>query len=397
MGMSRASCLFDTIALVHAEWQEVGATYKLSVLSRFCDKAKEEAYATGNVCRNPIVSTLDAESSMSVSVPRVVLDTLMALASSKISGIILGYGKNKFVVYNSLGGVIRLPADTASLVSPYGLFVSWASLLGQQINAQAVCDPVVLMMERQILDYVLVPSGLALMVSYHIWLLYQILNHPTRTVVGINAINRRFWVRAMMEDAPKNGVLAVQTLRNNIMASTVLASTAITLSSIIALLMSNISGSERSTGGLVYGDRSDLGFSIKFFSILVCFLLAFLQLVQSIRYYSHAGILINVPYKIVSSSLSLNGRDRNFNHNLAAEYVGQTMNRGSYFWSLGLRAFYLSFPLFLWIFGPIPMFLSCLVLVFLFYFLDVTVDFGRVNAGSLEDMDEEADTRDQVD
>ncbi|KAK2972815.1 hypothetical protein RJ640_028343, partial [Escallonia rubra] len=108
----------------------------------------------------------------------------------------------------------------------------------------------VLMMERQILDYVLVPSGLALMVSYHIWLLYQILNHPTRTVVGINAINRGFWVRAMMEEAPKNGVLAVQTLRNNIMASTVLASTAITLSSIIGLLMSNIGGSERSTVGL---------------------------------------------------------------------------------------------------------------------------------------------------
>jgi hypothetical protein len=54
-------------------------------------------------------------------------------------------------------------------------------------------------MEKQILDYVLVPVGLLFMTAYHIWLLHQIANHPTRTVIGINAINRRFWVRAMME------------------------------------------------------------------------------------------------------------------------------------------------------------------------------------------------------
>lgn len=31
--------------------------------------------------------------------------------------------------------------------------------------------------------------------------------------------------------------------------------------------------------------------------------------------------------------------------------------------------------LFLWIFGPIPMFCSCICLVVLFYFLDFTVEF----------------------
>ncbi|CAK9187755.1 unnamed protein product, partial [Ilex paraguariensis] len=89
----------------------------------------------------------------------------------------------------------------------------------------------------------------------------------SKTFIGINAINRRFWVCAMMEDVSKNGVLAVQTLRNNIMASTVLASMAITLCSVIALLMGSAGGS-RSTG-LIYAVRStELGFSIKLFSIL---------------------------------------------------------------------------------------------------------------------------------
>ena len=49
---------------------------------------------------------------------------------------------------------------------------------------------------------------------------------------------------------------------------------------------------------------------------------------------------------------------------------------GSYFWSLGLRVFYFSFPLFLWIFGPIPMFLSSIVLLLMLYSVDVGFESG---------------------
>ncbi|KAK9020696.1 hypothetical protein V6N11_010713 [Hibiscus sabdariffa] len=212
------------------------------------------------------------------------------------------------------------------------------------------------------------------MVAYHLWLLYRIFKHPTRTVIGVNAINRRFWVQAMMEESSKNGVLAVQTLRNNIMASTLLASTAIMLSSLIAVLMT--SGSTGRSSWFMFGDGSDLAFSIKFFSILCCFLVAFLLNLQSIRYYSHASILINVPVKKMSNHQT--------NHHLTAEYVANTVNRGSYFWSPGLRAFYFSFPLFMWIFGPLPMFFCCIALVSMLYFLDVTFQFGWV-VGTVDD------------
>lgn len=160
------------------------------------------------------------------------------------------------------------------------------------------------------------------------------------------------------------------------MASTVLASTAIMLSSIIAVLMSGggSSGCHRPFAAF-YGDDSNLGFSIKFFSILVCFLAAFLLNVQSIRYYSHASMLINVP----------TGKSKSGEESVTAEYVWKTVNRGSYFWSLGLHAFYFSFPLCLWIFGPIPMFFSSLVLVFLLYFLDVAADVGDVFSSPQEE------------
>ncbi|XP_027123331.1 uncharacterized protein [Coffea arabica] len=174
-------------------------------------------------------------------------------------------------------------------------------------------------MEEKQLDYVLVPLGMFIFLVYHVWLLYTIIYNPRKTVVGLNAESRRNWVFSMMNDPLKNGVLAVQTLRNNIMASTLLATTAITLSSLISVF--------------------------------------------SIRYYAHVSFLATVP----------TFKDRND----CIEYVARNLNRGSFFWSLGLRAFYMSFPLFLWIFGPIPMFVCCCMMIFLLYFLDTTTSFTR--------------------
>ncbi|XVE58745.1 hypothetical protein DITRI_Ditri04bG0193600 [Diplodiscus trichospermus] len=77
---------------------------------------------------------------------------------------------------------------------------------------------------------------------------------------------------------------------------------------------------------------------------------------DSNRYYAHVSFLVTVP----SSSDNME----------SVEYVARNLNRASYFWSLGLRAFYLSFPLLLWIYGPVPVFLCCFMMSFVLYFLD---------------------------
>ncbi|CAN1856444.1 hypothetical protein LINPERHAP1_LOCUS42080 [Linum perenne] len=221
------------------------------------------------------------------------------------------------------------------------------------------------------------------MLLYHGWLLFTIRNHPTRTVIGINSQSRHQWVHILMtvnsrlsffefrvlsvisQDPLKNGVLAVQTLRNNIMASTLLATTAITLSSLISVFVSSKSNSSNSAQQLVYGNKTPFLSSIKYFSILLCFLVAFLCNVQSIRYYAHVSFLATIPSSSSSSKDSI-------------EYVARHLNRGSFFWSLGLRAYYVSFPLFLWVFGPIPMFVCCWMMCFTLYFLDTTTSFTRL-------------------
>ncbi|GMJ01701.1 hypothetical protein like AT5G24600 [Hibiscus trionum] len=67
-------------------------------------------------------------------------------------------------------------------------------------------------MEIKYLDCILFLLGILTMAVYHIWLFRKIIKHPTNTIIGVNAINRRFWVHSMMEDVGKNGVLAVQAL-----------------------------------------------------------------------------------------------------------------------------------------------------------------------------------------
>ncbi|CAN0902367.1 hypothetical protein LINGRAHAP2_LOCUS21946 [Linum grandiflorum] len=148
------------------------------------------------------------------------------------------------------------------------------------------------------------------------------------------------------------------------MASTLLATTAITLSSLISVFVSSKSNSTNSAQQLVYGNKTPFLSSIKYFSILLCFLVAFLCNVQSIRYYAHVSFLATIP----SSSSSKD----------SIEYVARHLNRGSFFWSLGLRAYYVSFPLFLWVFGPIPMFVCCWMMCFTLYFLDTTTSFTRL-------------------
>lgn len=214
------------------------------------------------------------------------------------------------------------------------------------------------------LDMILVPFGLLLLVLYHAQLIYRVWKFPASTVIGVNQINRQVWVRTIMTDGLKNGVLAVQTLRNNIMASTLLATAAITLCSLIGVLVSSKSDANPQKITLVLGDKTPLTSSIKLLCVLVCFLVAFLCNVQSVRYYSHVSFLISIPLGDSAPGLT-------------PEYVNRAIIRGSQFWSIGLRAFYFSCPMFLWLFGPIPMFLCSVLLTTLLHILDTAEGFNQ--------------------
>lgn len=169
-------------------------------------------------------------------------------------------------------------------------------------------------------------------------------------------------------------MLAVQTLRNNIMASTVLATTAITLVSVISVFIGATAGRSPASPSpssssplLVYGSKTGRVFAVKYLAISLCFMLAFVCNVQAIRLYAHASFLLGLPP---------GGEEEGAAEEFRA-YVARTVNRGSHAWSLGLRAFYVSLALFMWTFGPIPMLACSVLMCALLYFLDTSADYAK--------------------
>ncbi|EFJ24549.1 hypothetical protein SELMODRAFT_228264 [Selaginella moellendorffii] len=214
-------------------------------------------------------------------------------------------------------------------------------------------------------DVLLVPAGLLLLLAYHVFYFYKVRRHPLKTVVGVNHLGRTAWVHSIMKDNDKKNILAVQTLRNSIMASTLMASTAILLSSGLAAFLSSSYSVKRPLHGFsstvtVLGAHDDITIATKFVALLACFLFSFICYMQSVRFTNHVGFLINTP--VTSDS------------KITPDYVAAVLARGSNFYTVGTRGYYFAFPLLLWLFGPIPVVVACLLLVPFLYRLDLVTD-----------------------
>jgi len=206
-------------------------------------------------------------------------------------------------------------------------------------------------LEKGSLDLVLVPCGLVVMLSYHLLLLYRILRHPSTTVIGYENHNKAAWVRRMVRAAPDETGLALSVISDNISASTNLASLSIALGSLIGAWIS--STTKVFMTELVYGDRSQATATVKYISLLVCFLASFTCFIHSARYYVQASFLVTT-----------------LDSDVPADYVQRAVITGGNFWSMGLRALYFATTLLMWIFGPLPMFACSLLMVVILHMLD---------------------------
>lgn len=210
-----------------------------------------------------------------------------------------------------------------------------------------------MLLDRASIDLVLVPAGLTILLGYHLFLLYRILRFPQSTVIGFENHNKRAWVARLMQATSEEASIALQVISSNISASSNLASLSIALSSLIGTWIG--SSTKVLMTQVIYGDTSQATTSVKYVSLLVCFLTAFTCFIQSARYFVHASFM-----------MSTLGSD------IPVSYVQTAVIRGSNFWSLGLRAMYFATTLLLWIFGPIPMFACSVLMVVVLHFLDTS-------------------------
>jgi uncharacterized membrane protein len=203
--------------------------------------------------------------------------------------------------------------------------------------------------------------SLALIVGYQLYLRYRLRHNPAYTIQAINAQARESWVVSIMTSRDRD-VLAVQTLRNSTMAATFLASTAILL--IIGVL--NLMQKNDSIGALFSPIRPDQVamsahiWSFKLLPLLVVFFWAFFCFTLAIRLYNHVGYLINAAGGGSSGP--------------TPSYVALLLNRSGRYYSLGMRAYYLSVPLVFWLFGPLYLVAASIGLVIVLYYVDRAPD-----------------------
>ncbi|KAM3748251.1 hypothetical protein ACB098_05G093500 [Castanea mollissima] len=178
------------------------------------------------------------------------------------------------------------------------------------------------------------------------------LNLPHTTIMGFENNDKKAWVERIMQIDKKDVGTALSVLSTNTSAATFLASVSLTLCSLIGAWIANSSTSFLKSE-LIYGDTRSSTMSIKYISLLICFLLAFSCFVQSARNLVHANYLISTP-----------------DSDIPVRYVEMAVIRGSDCWSLGLRALYCALNLLLWFFGPIPMFVCSILMVIVLHYLD---------------------------
>ena len=204
-------------------------------------------------------------------------------------------------------------------------------------------------------EVMLVGPGIVLIIGYHLYLYFRVKHYPLTTAIGITNHARRLWTREIREN--KRDIVAVQTIRNQVMAATFLASTAI-------LISLGLFGSAFRPGTFLevshalnaLGTRSEAVWMFKLMLLGILFFCAFFNFTLAIRYYNHLGFMINTYNPDDSTCCD------------AA--VSRILNRGALHYTIGMRGFYLSIPLFLWMFGPIWMLAGSVVLIMILYFLD---------------------------
>ncbi|KAL2472302.1 hypothetical protein Adt_40438 [Abeliophyllum distichum] len=218
------------------------------------------------------------------------------------------------------------------------------------------------------LDVILVPMGFLICMGYHLWLWHKVRTQPFSTIIGTNASGRRFWVSAMMKDNEKKNILAVQTLRNTIMGSTLMATTSILLCSGLAAVISSSYSIKKPLNDAVYGAHGEFMVALKYVTLLLIFLFSFLCHSLSIRFISQVNFLINCPQD--NSSVVTPG------------YVSGLLEKGFILNTVGNRLFYAALPLMLWIFGPVLVFLCSITLVPVLYNLDFVFASEKLNMAS---------------
>jgi uncharacterized membrane protein len=189
-----------------------------------------------------------------------------------------------------------------------------------------------------------------LLLTYYLHLERRSRQEPNSSVHALNAKVREEWVGLIMSK-PNLEILAVQTLRNSVMAANFMASTSILL--IIGTLNISDKIGQWSLQWHPYDMAQNFStelWKVKLGLLLFDFSIAFFCFSMAIRFYNHVGYMINL------SCTSSTDND-------LCKKTCAYLNRAGRYYTYGTRTFFISLPIILWFFGPYILILSTLVLI----------------------------------
>jgi uncharacterized membrane protein len=170
-------------------------------------------------------------------------------------------------------------------------------------------------------------------------------------------------------------ILAVQSLRNHIMGASLLATTSILLASTMSGFAANPGkwSGQDAIFALSTPIEDDLADStkflvrnllaIKFFALIISFIICFFCYLQSIRLNNHVCYLINIPTNSTDSPL--------------VSYVCRALAKASNFYTIGTRFLYFSLLILMWLFNAICMLIATIILICVLFILDRTEGMER--------------------
>jgi uncharacterized membrane protein len=220
------------------------------------------------------------------------------------------------------------------------------------------------------IDLVAFAISATIVSAYYYFLRRKVRANPTYTIHGVNALARRLWVENIMRN-PAKDIMAVQSLRNFIMAPSLMASTAALL--IIGTLTlsgqaENISHSWHVLS--IGGSHSTQLWILKVMLLLVDFIVAFFAFAMSVRLANHVLFMVNVP-------------EHDAHHNLSPKAVARRLHRAGNMFAIGMRAFFFAIPLVFWLFGPYFLLIASVGLVMTLYRLDRSESEEEIEAECL--------------
>ncbi|KAL9428604.1 hypothetical protein AB3S75_030565 [Citrus x aurantiifolia] len=205
------------------------------------------------------------------------------------------------------------------------------------------------------LDSVLISLSLFLMLGYHANLWHSFKTRPLHTSIGIDALRRKFWFQGIKEGDDKKGMLAVQSLRNTLMATILTAQIAILITLAMGALMNNAYKGSHIFNSAIFGSQSGRIFALKYGSASIFLLVSFFCSSVALGFLTDANFMVNAC------------GDDQFSYRAHTQSI---FERGFTLALIGNRSLCMSFPMLLWMFGPLPVALASVALVWGLYELD---------------------------